>query len=60
MGKNIKVTEDGFLLLQDFAEFLDLSKVAYYSMSRYEMGALKIKFYDKKKKLIKPKAQKSS
>lgn len=55
MGKNlsIKVSKSGHVSLDTFKDFLDISKVIYYSL-KHKDGNLTLKFYDKNKKLVKP------
>ncbi len=58
MSKTIKVDYLGRLHLIDFKEFLDISKVVFYSFKQRKDKTLILKFYDKKKKVIKLSVQK--
>lgn len=53
MPKTVKVDYLGRLHLIDFKDFLDISKVVYYSFKQRKDRTLILKFYDKKKKVIK-------
>ena len=53
-AKNVKVHKGGFLKLEDFAFYLDTSKVVYYALKPQKDRSIHLKFYDKSKKLIKP------
>lgn len=54
-----KKTGDQFLKLEDFKDFVDISKVVYYELEPLttvegqNTKGLSLKFYDKDKKLIK-------
>ena len=54
MSKTINVSTDGFLLIEDFSEWLDVAVVEFYSMHINDDSSITVKFYDKSKKLIKP------
>ena len=54
MNKNIKVRKGGFLKLEDFAFYLDTDKVVYYALKPQKDRSIIVKFYDKSKKMIKP------
>ena len=58
MSKTITVKDGGYLLVEDFKDFIDVDKIAYYALKHNKDGTLTIKFYDKKKKLIKVNEQK--
>ena len=58
MAKIIKVDKDGAVLLNDFSDVIDTAKVTYYSLKKNKDGTLGLKFYNKKKKLVKPHAEK--
>jgi hypothetical protein len=52
MAKTIKIhkdseTDDFYLLLADFADFLDITKVEYYKIKQADNGALIFEFFDK-------------
>lgn len=49
----ITVGKGGLVPLETFASFLDVSKIGYYSLKANKNKTLTLKFYDKKKKLIK-------
>ncbi|HEY5234664.1 MAG TPA: hypothetical protein VIJ14_00680 [Rhabdochlamydiaceae bacterium] len=49
----VKTDEDGCLSLDSFRDIVDIEKVKYYTLKAKD-GALFLKFYDKKKKLVKP------
>jgi hypothetical protein len=52
----ITVPKSGFITLEKFKEMVDISKIVYYSLDE-EDGNLKLRFYDKNKRLIKPKKE---
>jgi hypothetical protein len=55
MAVNIVVRKDGCVALKHFKKVLDISKAAYYSLEYNEKdGTIELKFYDSKKKVIKP------
>jgi hypothetical protein len=55
MAANIIASKDGFVYLKDFDKVLDTSKAVYYSLKHNKKdGTIKLKFYDSKKKVIKP------
>jgi hypothetical protein len=51
------VRNDGFLFIEDFSNFIDIERVVYYSIKANKNKTLKIRFYDKDEKLIKPYAK---
>lgn len=53
MKKNIYVDKEGFIDLNLFKEFVDVSKVKFYTLKTNKDKTLHLKFYDKNKKLIK-------
>lgn len=53
--KKDKKTNDFYLDLNDFKDFLDVSKIKYYEMKSLKEG-FSIKFFDKNKKQIKLKS----
>lgn len=53
----IHVDKDGILMLSAFRDWIDTSKVAFYSMKLNKNKTVSLKFYDKKKKLVKPYGQ---
>jgi hypothetical protein len=53
-AKTIKVDEDGGIALSSFSNWIDTSKVEFYDIEHNKNKTITIKFYDKKKKLIKP------
>ncbi len=52
--KTIFVDRDGFIPLDVFYDLLDTSKVSSYSLKVNKDKTLAIKFYDSKKKLVRP------
>lgn len=50
----INVDKDGYVTLSDFSPYMDVSKVTYYLVKIKKNGTIKLKFYDKNKKLVKP------
>jgi hypothetical protein len=51
--KIVTADKNGMILLKDFTEFLDMSKVKFYSLKINKDKAISIKFYDNEKKVIK-------
>lgn len=49
----LTINKDGFLKIEDFKYFVDISKVMFYSFTEKSDGSLLLKFYDKNRKLIK-------
>ena len=49
----ITVPASGFIDIKLFEKMLDISKVVYYSLED-KGGYLSLKFYDSKKKVVKP------
>lgn len=47
-------TQEAYLDLKDFAPFINIKKVVYIQYVE-ENGAIILKFYDKNKKILKPK-----
>lgn len=58
MYKAIKVDKDGFLLLNQFDHWLDTRQVKFYCVRLNKDKTVTIKFYDAKKKLVRPYEQK--
>lgn len=54
----IKLDNQGRLKLDEFKNFLDVTKVVYYKLETLKDKTLSLKFYDKNKRLIKPKKKK--
>lgn len=54
MGKKITVSPAGYIYLSDFDNMLDIDKVVFYRFKVNKDKTLTLKFYDKKKRLIKP------
>ena len=55
MAANIIASKDGFVHLKDFKDVIDTSKVVHYTLKHNKKdGTIKLKFYDSKKKVIKP------
>lgn len=53
MAKTIKVDKDGFVVLSDFSEWLDISKVKFYKLKANKDKTLHLTFYDNKRKKMK-------
>jgi len=49
----IKVTKEGFVNIKDLKNLIDISKIVSYSVKE-DKGNIKLKFYDKGNKLVKP------
>jgi hypothetical protein len=58
MSKIIKVDEYGRVPLENFSDLVDIDKVEYYSIKIKKDKSLSLKFYDKKKRVVKPNAAK--
>jgi hypothetical protein len=58
MTKIVTVRDDGYLLMEDFKDLLDIEKVVYYNIRHKKDGTIVLKFYDKKKKFINVNEQK--
>lgn len=58
MSKTVTVSMDGFLYLNEFSNFINIDRVVFYNLKVGKNKALKIKFYDKNKKIIRPYATK--
>ncbi len=54
MNKTIKINKNGFVDIKNFEHIIDISKVKFYSLVPSNDGTLSIKFYNSKKKLVKP------
>lgn len=54
MSKTIKVEKGGYIYVDAFSDWFDVSLVKYYSLKKRKNGSLVLKFYDKKKKVLKP------
>jgi hypothetical protein len=57
-NKIIVVDDGGFVDIDQFKEYLDVEKIYYYVVKLNKDKTITLKFYDKKKKLVKPYAQK--
>ena len=55
----LKIGKDGFVALDHFNIFLDITRVEYYDLKESKDGTLILKFYDKNEKLIKLKRNKN-
>lgn len=54
--KTIKVQEGGFVNLDDFADLINIKRVKYYELvHNANKGTLILMFFDKDKKIVKPK-----
>jgi hypothetical protein len=49
----INVSESGFVDIEHFKDFIDISRVSYYNLKQ-NGDIITLTFYDSKKKLIKP------
>ena len=54
MAYTITLKENGFVNIEDFRGFLDVDKVKFYKLKHNEDGTIIIRFYDKKRRLVKP------
>jgi hypothetical protein len=55
MAKTITVREGGFLLIEDFKDLVDVDKVVYYLVKYNKKDdSLLVRFYDAKRKLVRP------
>ena len=54
----VTVDKDGTIPLEAFAELVDISKVAFYKFKVLKDKTISLKFYYKKKKLIKTRESK--
>ena len=54
MTKKVKVHKGGFVYLKDFEGLIDTDKVHSYTIKVNKDKTLTIKFYDDKKKVVKP------
>lgn len=52
--KTIVLDSEGRIMLKQFEGLIDISSVAYYSIKKNKDKSLTLKFYDKKRKLVKP------
>lgn len=50
---SLHISADGYIDLESLQKFIDIRKVEFYSV-REKNGRLILKFYDKKRKIIKP------
>ena len=57
--KIITVKKDGLVDIENFSDFLDTTKIHYYSIKSTKDMAAVIRFYDKNRKLIKISGKKS-
>jgi hypothetical protein len=57
MSKIITVNKDGSVYLKDFEKFLDISEVKFYNLKYNKDNTITLKFYDSKKKLVRPYAK---
>jgi len=49
---------ESYLDIEDFKDIVDIKKVEYYSLDFTDHGDLIVTFFNKKKKVVKPKKQK--
>ena len=56
MSITIKIPKTGFVNLSNFEKLIDISKIMYYDLTE-DNGVLTLKFFDKRKKLVKPYGQ---
>lgn len=58
MAKIVTVDKLGRLDLEDFRELVNVDRIEFYSLKVKKDKTLILKFYDKKKRLVKPNGQK--
>jgi hypothetical protein len=54
MTKIITVGKDGFVYIEDFRDIVNIDIIAFYRLKTKKDGSVVLKFYDKKKKLVRP------
>lgn len=54
MTKIITIDKEGFVYIEEFRNIVDIDKVVFYSLKGKKDGTIHLKFYDKKKKLVRP------
>jgi len=52
--KRIVVSMGGFIRIEDFSDLVDTNRVVYYKIKVNKDKTLTVRFYDDKKKLVKP------
>jgi hypothetical protein len=57
-NNTINVDKDGYVSIWDFSPWIDVTKVTYYKLKLTKNGKIIVKFYDKKKRLVRPYANK--
>lgn len=50
----VHVDGDGYMDIRQFSDIINIKKVAYYSLELVSDNRLNLYFYDKNKKLVKP------
>ena len=59
MSFTIKKDDQGYYIdIEEFKQYYDIKKIAYYTFEMKEDGKCEFKAYDKKEKLLKPKKKK--
>ena len=58
MGKTIKLDSKGRFSLKDIEDLIDTTKIEFYAVKLKKDKTIVLKFYDKKRKLVKPNVQK--
>jgi hypothetical protein len=54
MTKNITVKDGQHVSIEDFKDLVDIDRIVFYRLNPKKDGTIHIKFYDKKKKLVRP------
>lgn len=57
MSKILSVNKDGTVYLKNFEKYLDINEVKFYNLKYNKDNSITLKFYDGKKKLVKPYAK---
>lgn len=52
--KTVMIDKDGYVDIKHFECFIDIEKVAFYKFKLKKDGMIVLKFYDTKRKLVKP------
>lgn len=59
MKVTLKYDEDGaYVDLQDLTDFYNIKRIQFYTLEEFENGTFSVIFYDKNKKVVKPKKNK--
>jgi hypothetical protein len=57
MAKTIKVGKDGRVEMSNFKDILNIEQVVYYEVTPNKDETITLRFFDKNKKLVKPKPE---